>query len=152
MLDRDYIIRFQQGDFDAFGKLYERYIDKIYSYVVRKVSAPETAEDIVSQVWMKAMSSLEKFDVEAENMSFQAWIYRIAHNSLVDYYRTKKESVDIEEIIEPGVSEDFIARIDAKDQVKHIVSYIASLGNTEREICVLRLLDDLSYKEIAQLI
>ena len=61
MRDRKYISRFQNGDFEAFGVLYERYIDQIYAFIYRKTGEKEIAEDLTSQVWMKALKSLEFF-------------------------------------------------------------------------------------------
>jgi len=61
MQDREYINRFQAGDYEAFGALYEKYIDQIFAFIYRKTSHREVAEDICSKVWTKALKSLEFF-------------------------------------------------------------------------------------------
>lgn len=131
--------------------LYERYIDQIFAYIYRKTSDREVAEDICSQVWIKALKSLEFFG-EDENAHFKAWIYRIANNSVIDYYRTRKEKVDIDEIIEPGIREDFAAQIDAKDKLTEIRKFLDTLSDIQKEIFILRIWDDMSYKHIAKLL
>ena len=83
---------FQSGNFDDFGVLYERYLDMIFVYIFRKVGNREQAEDICSQVWIKAMRDIMKTQKD-EDFLFKAWIYRIAHNMIVDYFRTKKEII-----------------------------------------------------------
>lgn len=116
MRDRKYITRFQAGDFEAFGFLYERYIDNIFAFVYRKTSDREVAEDITSKVWMKALRSLEFFG-EKDNANFKSWIYRIAQNTVIDYYRTRKEQVDIDNIVETGICNNFAKNIDNKDKL-----------------------------------
>lgn len=151
MQERDYIIAYQNGDFNAFAKLYEAYIDKIFAFVYRKTSDKEVAEDLCSQSWMKAMRSLKMIQVD-ERTNFKAWIYTIANNTVIDYYRTHKGEVDIDCICERGVSEDFAAQLDAKNTLKQISEYLWELKEIEKEIFTLRVWDDLSYKEIAWLL
>lgn len=151
MRDRKYIERFQAGDYDAFWVLYERYIDQIFAYIYRKTSDRETAEDICSKVWMKVLKSLEFFG-DKENANFKAWIYCIANNTVIDYYRTKKEKVDITEIIEPGITPNFASQIDAKDRLAEVIKFLDTLWDIEKEIFILRVWDDMSYKHIAKLL
>lgn len=150
MQDRKYIDRFQSGDFQAFGVLYEKYIDSIFAFVYRKTSDREIAEDITSQVWIKTLKSLEYFG-EKENAGFKSWIYRIANNTVIDYYRTKKENIDIDTIAEIGISWDFAKEIDDKDKLTKVVEYMDLLKPIEREIVTLRIWDDVSYSEIAKI-
>jgi RNA polymerase sigma-70 factor (ECF subfamily) len=151
MRDREYICRFQNGDFEAFGVLYEKYIDAIFAFVYRKTSDKEIAEDITSRVWMKALKSLEFFG-DRDNANFKSWIYRIAQNTVIDYYRTRKEQVDIDAIVEVGICEDFAVRIDSNDKLSKVTEFLQTLKPIEREIVILRVWDDLSYKHIAGLL
>lgn len=151
MQDRKYIDRFQAGDFDAFGVLYEKYIDTIFAFVYRKTSDREVAEDITSQVWIKVLKSLEFFG-EKENAGFKSWIYCIANNTVIDYYRTKKEYWDIEHIREIWISEAFADEIDDRDRLTDVLEYMNNLKTIEREIVTLRIWDDMSYKEIAKVV
>ena len=99
MQEQDYILAFQKGSFDAFGNLYELYVESIYAFILRKTGEKEIAEDLSSQVWIKAMKALERFQTQ-EGASFKSWIYRIAQNTVIDYYRGKKEEIAIDEVYE----------------------------------------------------
>lgn len=150
MQEQEYILAFQAWDFEAFGNLYEAYVDAIFAFVFRKTGEREVAEDLCSQIWMKAMKALERFETQ-EGASFKSWIYRIAHNTIIDYYRAKKEQVDIQEIAEIGFHENIAEMIDNKDRLKQVEMFLETLKPLEREIVILRVWDDLSYKEIADL-
>lgn len=150
MQEQDYILAFQAWDFEAFGNLYEDYVDSIFAFVFRKTGDREIAEDLCSQVWMKAMKALERFETQ-EGASFKSWIYRIAQNTIIDHYRSKKEQVDIDEIAEIGFHENIAEVIDNKDKLTQVTIFLETLKPIEREIVILRVWDNLSYKEIAEI-
>ncbi|MEK7105140.1 MAG: sigma-70 family RNA polymerase sigma factor [Patescibacteria group bacterium] len=83
----------QTGDEDAFSELYERYFGKIYAFLVRRVSDAQIAEDLTSDVFMKAFVHRERF---VWKPSFSAWIFRIATNRLIDHYRTKPKNASLD--------------------------------------------------------
>jgi len=85
--DAELIVRAVQGDADAFGDLYERYLDQIYRYVYYRVANSLEAEDLTETVFLKAWESLPGMRTNVKSMNFQAWLYRIAHNLVVDRYR-----------------------------------------------------------------
>lgn len=151
MQDRKYVSAFQAGDYSGFESLYEKYIDVIFAFILRKTSDTQVAEDICSQVWIKVLKSLEFFG-DKENANFKAWIYCIAQNTVIDYYRSKKEKIDIEGISEPWINLDFAAYIDQKSKLEEVLDYMDTLKPTEREIVTLRIWDDLSYKHIAKIL
>ena len=151
MQTQDCITRFQEWDFDAFGELYAEYIDQIFTFIFRKTSQREIAEDLTSHVWMKAMKWLSNFS-ETEGASFKSWIYCIARNTVIDYYRTQKQETDIESIAEIGFSEDIWKHVDNQDKLKEVESFLSELKPIEREIVILRLWDELSYKEVAEVV
>jgi RNA polymerase sigma-70 factor (ECF subfamily) len=74
-------------------------VDKIYSFVFFKVNDNEVAEDIVSDVFISALNKVSSFRVD-EGSSVSAWLYKIAHNKVIDYYRTNKQHEDIDNCID----------------------------------------------------
>ena len=140
--------KFQRWNFDAFWELYERYLDKIYVYIARRVSIREQAEDICSQVWMKALRDLEKSPKD-EDFLFQPWIYRIAHNAVIDWYRTKKEEVSDEVLECISFCEDIQKDVWNNDTLERVLKFMKWLKETEQNILFLRLWDEMSYAEIA---
>src|SRR6185369_6271911 len=87
--------RSQRGDQDAFASLYDAYIDRIYRYIYFRVTENEVAEDITSHVFLKAWEKLDTY--HPGQSPFVGWLYRIAHNAIIDYYRTRKTPVALDE-------------------------------------------------------
>lgn len=148
--DSLYVKRCQVGETEAFGVLYDRYLDKIYRFIYYKTFNQETAEDITSSVFHKA---LEKINSYSEGKgSFSSWLYRIARNSVIDHYRTNKNNLSLEDVFEVGVDERTPETIDATRALKTVQTYLESLDARQREIITLRIWEDKSYKEIAEII
>lgn len=148
--DSDYVARCQLGNTEAFGVLYDRYIDKIYRFVYYKTFVKETAEDLTSDVFHKALIKINSFD--SEKGTFSAWIYRIARNSVIDHYRTKKEELSFDDVFDVGVDERTPEALDAISDLKNVTNYLETLSAKQREIITLRVWEELSYKEIAAIV
>ena len=150
MEDKELVIQCQSGNLWVFSELYDRYIDKIYKFVYIKTSNQEIAEDITSDVFYKAMNSIHSFDIK-EWSSFKSWIYTIANNKVIDFYRTQKTTLDIEECFDLSIKNDFADDVDNKDKLDKIVEFLDTLKPDQKEIIMLRIWEDLSYKEISQI-
>lgn len=134
-----------------FEVYYDQYKHKIYSYLYyRSGKNKELAEDLTSEVFMKA---LEKFESYKKDSSFQSWIYAIAHNHLIDHFRKDKSTVDlevVENILESdGDARSSLMRRVAAEQVQELLSY---LTDEEREIVLLRYHSDLPMQDIADIV
>jgi len=120
---------------------YLKYKDKIYSYFwYRTGMRRELAEDLTQEVFLKAWDKYSSFDTDR---SFQAWIYSIAHNHLVDHYRLKRYEYDLEAIADKTAEEDF------SWELWQILNRLPEL---DREILSLKYLQGFSYKEIAEML
>ena len=94
------------GNLKYFWKIYDRYIDKIYKFVYLKTSNKELAEDIVSDVFISALNNIKSFRLD-ESSSVNSWLYRIANNKIIDFYRTNKQTEEIWDYLDYGFSKDF---------------------------------------------
>ncbi len=148
--DVELIAATKHGDQAAFGALYDRYLDRIYRFVYYKTFSKETTEDLVSDIFTKAFEKIQSFD--SEKGPFSAWLYRIARNTVIDHYRTKKETVDIEDIFDLGEHERTEEKIDAHELLKKISAHLTTLAPRQREILTLRIWEELSYREIADIV
>lgn len=137
----------QAGDTEAFGRLYDKYIKKIYDFVYYKTHHPETAEDLVSQVFMKALRKITDFKINQG--TFQAWIYRIARNTVIDHYRTSKIADNIEDIWDLAGNDDTERDIDTRNKLKEVEAYLTKLKPEQRDIIIMRVWQGMSYQEIA---
>ncbi len=140
----------QDIDMKYFWKLYDKYIDSIYKFIYLKTSNKEVAEDITSDVFYKALNSIEKFDVK-EGSSFKAWIYTIAWNKVKDHYKTNKVDVSMEEYMDVWKNEDIWTQIDDKEKVQEVFDFLQTLKDEHKEVIVLRIWNDLNYNEISEI-
>jgi RNA polymerase sigma-70 factor (ECF subfamily) len=144
------IIACQKGNNDQFAFLYDKYIKKIYDFVYYKTSHKETAEDIVSQVFFKAIERINTFKVNKG--TFQAWLYQIARNSVIDFYRTKKEVANIDDYWSLSDNTDIERDTEARIRLEEVDAYLKKLKPLQREIIIMRVWQGLGYAEISEII
>lgn len=140
----------QNGEGAAFGVLYDRYFEKLYRFVYYKTFVKETAEDIVSDVFHKAFTRIDSFDGEKGN--FSQWIYRIARNSVIDHYRTERKNIPIDDVFDIGENDRTIEEHDVLLTMRHVGEYLRTLTPRQRELITLRVWEERSYREIAEII
>jgi RNA polymerase sigma-70 factor (ECF subfamily) len=140
-----------QGDAEAFGDLYERYLNQIYRYIFYRVGDSGKAEDFTETVFLKVWENLPSFQVD--RISFKGWLYRVAHNLLVDYYRTRKDQYSLDDhfdLPDPAQSpEEFMITAEQETMVH------AALRRVKKEyqdILTLRFINGLSHAEAAKVL
>lgn len=140
-----------QGDDEAFTQLYERYFSKIYAFVIRRVGNQHIAEDLVSNIFLKAFAKRGTFVLRP---SFSAWIYRIATNTITDHYRTARThtSIDDEEkLFNPADHrENVIEGTDRKMLAEELEKVLEKLPERERIAVTMKYYVEASYEEIAE--
>ena len=140
----------QAGKLESFGLLYDRYIRKIYDFIYYKTHHRQTAEDLTSQTFIKALKKINQFD--SAKGSFAGWLYQIARHSVIDHYRTKKAEVDIADVWDLSTNQNIARDAETADRLREIGQYLEGLSSQQREIVILRLWQQLSYAEIAELL
>jgi len=148
--DALFVSKCKAGDTEAFGVLYDRYIGKIYRFVFYKTFVKEVAEDITSDVFHKALQKINLYD--EDKGVFSAWIYRIARNNVIDYYRSQKGDVSLDDVFDVGFDERTPESLDAIAALDKVQDYLQTLSSKQREIVTLRVWEDLSYREIAEIV
>ena len=140
----------RQGDREAFGELYDFYVRRIYDFVYYRVSSKEMAEDLTSDIFFKALAKINSFNPEQKNSSFGAWLYRIARNRVIDHYRSHRPVASLEED-ENTFSDggDLAEELKQQEERKIILKYLDILKPEQKELLLLRVWDERSYKEIA---
>ncbi|MFA7663070.1 MAG: RNA polymerase sigma factor [Patescibacteria group bacterium] len=148
--DKFLIHKVAKGDSDAFGKIYENYITKIYRFIFFKVSSKEIAEDLASQVFYKLLTTIKNPEVKIENL--QAFLYQIARNLVIDYYRQNNKTVDLEDdIIDTEISsqEKIIEKIDLKADIEKVRQALDGMKEEYRDLIIWYYLEGLQAQEIA---
>jgi len=141
----------QKGDAESFGIIYEIFAERIYRYIYLKTSSREEAEDLTQQVFVRAWEALPQF--EFKKNPFSSWLYSIARNLITDFYRKKKPdfSLDSENALEMPDDLDLTERLIIQDEVRQVFEAINQLPLEQKDLLLLRFVDDLSYDEIASI-
>ena len=150
MQDEESVVRrAQQRDPEALTQLYEENFDKIYRYVVLKIGDRTEAEDITQQVFLSAVKSISSF--KYKGTPFSAWLYRIAHNRIVDYLRKKKRAtVQLDETIadkNPGPE----LAAERKVDIEQLAGATGKLTSAQQEVISLRFTGELPVAQVARI-
>lgn len=148
--DTELALAFQKGEQDAYGVLYDRYIERIHRFIYYKTFDKDIAEDITSAVFLKAYERIGGFN--ASRGQFAQWLYGIARNAVIDHFRTAKRHTNIEDIFDLGEDDRTEAKLDAKASLGKVERYLKTLNPRQREIVTLRVWEERSYREIAEIV
>lgn len=148
------LINAAKTDPQAFGLLYERYVDRIYNYIYFRVGSVTDAEDLTAKVFFKALRNIGSY--RHMGLPFSAWLYRIAHNLVANYHRDRSRTQEIS--IENLVVED-TSRISAPEHLleiqqenTYLMGLINDLSPQKRELIILKYVHKLSNEEIGQIL
>lgn len=135
---------------EEFVGYYETNKKAIFNYVLYRVSFDRyTAEDLTSEIFLKAFSAFKSFD---RKRSFKTWIFTIAHNHLINYYSSKKPTLSLDEAYSVMKEDDLGAAVDKKDALGKVFQIVEGLPEASREIVIMRFVNDLEYDEIASVL
>lgn len=133
-------------DQEAYGKLYLFYLDAIYRYIFFRVGQnKQDAEDLAEVVFIKAWNKIGQFD----GKNFRAWIYRIAHNEIVDFYRKSKQVVLLDETI-IDTKKSLEQEVIDKETKEGIMKAIDKLTEEQKTVIILKFIEGLPNSEIAK--
>jgi len=142
------------GDIDKFGVLMERYQAKLFRYGKKFLVDNDNIEDVVQDVFIKTYKNIKSFDT---TQRFSPWIYRIAHNTYIN--AIKKNSLnplnyfDFDTLISYTIVEDPIIKEREQKEIKDFIDKgLSNIEDKFREILVLYYIEELSYKEIAEIL
>jgi RNA polymerase sigma-70 factor, ECF subfamily len=141
-----------RADSAALGELYDRYADKIYAYIYHRVGQAELAEDLTGQVFMRMLEAIRSG--QAWRTSFSGWLYRIAHNLVIDHYRRRSRAsfVDIDEVPPISTTDGEPSRaVQASMDRETLQAALSKLTEDQAQVITLRFLEDLSIAEVATL-
>jgi RNA polymerase sigma-70 factor (ECF subfamily) len=147
--DEKLIKRVLSGDTRAYGVLYERYLDEIYRYVYYRVAKNSLeTEDLTQVVFIKAWDVI--LQDRAENYNFRALIYQIAHNLVIDRWRTLKTELLIDEQLMEGAIPKPEQQIIMNEESDELVRVIRELEPKLQEVVICRFINELSHAETAR--
>ena len=143
--------RIQQFDTQALTEVYDSYSPKIYGYVYRRTGHVETSQEITAETFHRLLVALKNNSGPRDNLS--AWLYRVAHNLIVDYYRnnTQQETLELEEesLAKSLPDQELGTQRELAAQARAALLQLTAL---QQQVIVLRYLEGLSLKETAQIV
>ncbi len=150
----DLVLKAQGGDQDAFAKIYDIFVDPIYRYVFYRVNDGE-AEDLVGTIFLKVWEHIQKYKQGVH--PFSAWIFRIAHNLVVDHYRSAKdrnyEDLDLNlEVPDMKREHNPIRMTESAMHQEVLKMALLKLKKPYQEILIHKFINDLSNQEIANIL
>ena len=143
------LVQAQAGSDAALGALYNHYFERLYRFIFYRVSHKETAEDLTEEVFVKVFRNLRKLE---EPKAFEGWLFQIARNLVIDYYRSKRAVVPLEEIENTLEYETNIVDIvNLQTQQMVFIKLLKELSPEQQEVIKLKFLEDIDNAAIAKL-
>lgn len=147
--DNEVIIKASNGDPEAFGELYERYIGRIYSYIYYRTGNYRDAEDLTARVFMRAMRHISNY--QDRGLPFSAWLYRIAHNLVANWHRdnSRKKEIPLEDTFNIHYRGDIPEGAFLKnEEAIHLYRLIQKLSPERQQLIILKFVEHLPNAEI----
>lgn len=135
---------------DALSEIYDRYELKIYNYIYRRTSNQTLAEDLTSQVFLRMLEAIH--NDKKWHSSFSGWLYRIAHNLVIDHYRVRdrQKQVSIDDVpVMPDPENNPVRSAEIALDSEYLRTSIRRLTDEQAEVITLRFLEGYSFNEIA---
>ena len=138
----------KSGNAEAFGQIYEACVDRVYRFVFFRVSDEPTAEDLTSQVFLKAWQNLGRY---RPNGPILAWLYAIARNTVIDHYRTFKQTVSLDEAA-PVASQDnkLDELVEFQFEMQSLQESMQYLTEEQQEVLILKFIAEFDTDQIAR--
>ena len=136
------------GDADDFGKLYDLYVERVYRHIYYRVGNTEDTEDLTQQVFIRAWKAIGRYKKTAS--PFLAWLMRISHNLVVDYYRSKKDMTYLESELmfkDSGSNPGRLAEEHFDQQ--QLRKAILQLPDEQQQVILMSFIEGFTYAEIA---
>lgn len=138
---------------EAFGVLYERYVEKIYKYIYYRTGNHHDAEDLAAAVFHRAMAHIETYT--DRGVPFQAWLYRIAHNLVANWHRDRgrRKIIPLEEFVNAGLHFDAPdAATEDQEERDQLLGAISRLPDERQQLLYLKFVSGLSNAEVGEIL
>ncbi len=143
----------KKGSQEAMAKLYDAFVEKIYTYVYYRVGNPAEAEDLTEEVFLKMVEKMRYF--KGKGHAFINWLFTIAKNSVTSYYRSKarRETFALSEIPESSTaSESTEERFLREEGSKELYEGISQLTEEQQQVIILRFFSHLSTSDVSKIV
>ena len=147
--EEEILVLASKGDRDAFGQLYERYVERIFNYVYYRTGNTHDAEDLTARVFQRAMNHIQKYT--DRGVPFSAWLYRIAHNLVANWHRdrSRKQEIPLDDLpILPTKGDHPEKNLVRSQEQDSLLKMIRKLPAERQNLLILKFVEDMSNAEI----
>jgi RNA polymerase sigma-70 factor (ECF subfamily) len=145
--DESALVCAAQTDAQAFGALYDRYVQRVYRYCYYRTNNAPEAEDLTAQIFLAALEGMPRY---RQDTHFAGWLFSIARKKVADYHRRLPHAPQsLEETTLPPIHTDLAMEVETSQRREHLRQLVQALGEEERELIYLRYVAELSFAEIA---
>jgi RNA polymerase sigma-70 factor (ECF subfamily) len=147
--DQEVLTKASNGDQEAFGVLYERYIGRIYNYIYYRTGNQRDAEDLTARVFLRAMRHITNY--QDRGLPFSAWLYRIAHNLVANWHRdnSRKKEITLDDTVSIRYRGDLPeGSILKNEEADYIHRLIRGLSPERQQLIILKFVEELPNAEI----
>jgi RNA polymerase sigma-70 factor, ECF subfamily len=148
--EADLVQKAKSGDEEAFTRLYDGYVERLYRFIYFRVSDDVATEDLVSQVFLKAWQNLERYRIGGS--PFIAWLYAIARNLVIDHYRSKRDILPLEEAAAlPSDLQSPDEEVQLHFDLEAMRDALQFLTGDQQQVLILKYIAGLRNREIARM-
>jgi len=149
--ERQLVMRAIDRDAEAFAELYDRHVVRVYRHIYYLVNDAREAEDLTAQTFLKAWEAIDRY--KERGAPIVAWLLRIAHNLTVSYLRSKRDHGVLEETyIDQKLHRNPEEALEQSTDEDSVRQAILGLRDEQRQVIILRFVEELDYREVAQVI
>jgi len=150
--ESEILAKASEGDREAFGLLYERYVDRIYNYIYYRTGNVHDAEDVTARVFYRALHHIHNY--KDRGVPFSAWLYRIAHNLVANWHRdrSRKQEIPLTEV--PTITYKGVApeqSLMRNEEREKLLLLIRNLTPDRQNLIILKFIEHMSNSEIGQI-
>ena len=152
LVEDRFLVSASQGDGEAFGVLYERYVERIYNYIYYRTGNVYDAEDLTERVFLRALRHIPNY--RDRGLPFSAWLYRIAHNLVANWHRdnSRRKEIPLEDtVLSSNYGEHPEHELLVSEEREHLMRVIRCLPMERQQLIILKFVEHLSNAEIGQI-
>jgi len=149
--ERSVIERAVARDAEAFGELYDMHVIRVYRHIYYLINSVGEAEDLTGQTFLRAWEAIDRY--EDRGVPFVSWLLRIAHNLAVSQLRSRRQGIQLHDgLVDHNAFRNPERAAEQQADEEHVRQAILKLGHDQRQVIMLRFVEDLDYREVAGIV
>ena len=149
--ERKLVLKAVERDHDAFAQLYDRHVVRIYRHIYYMVNDSTTAEDLTAQTFLKAWEAIDRY--KERGAPIVAWLLRISHNLTVSFLRSKRDHSELDEtFLDQKMTRNPEEALEQASDEKSMREAVLKLRDEQRQVIMLRFVEEMDYREVADII